>query len=752
MKCPQPFARHCLTLPGALSGACSGVIFAGLIGAIGLQPLSAQPPQTNAKSSASTPDETPSDGSDLVTSSTEQVGRTARTVGTRAISTITGEGTAGTIAKFTAPNQIGNSVIIESAGNIGIGTSTPGSKLTVSGAGASVIQGDNSSIAANAYGIHGRITSNAPGANAAGVRGTNNGTNGSGYGMFGSHAGSGSGVYGFGSNGNGVYGSSPNGRGVLGTHTATTGALPGVQGQTNSTVANASGVYGLLNSITPGADAAGVRGVNNGTNANGHGVFGSHAGSGSGVYGSSATGKGVYGLHSATSGSEPGVQGETNSTATGATGVRGIVSSSQAGNDSAGVRGLNQSTLSGGSGVYGAHAGGGSGVYGIANSGVGVSGNSNSYFGVFGDSNSGTGVHGNSTDGIGIRGIHSGATGSEPGVQGETNSGDDNASGVLGFIAALLPGAGSAAVRAANSGINANGYGVYATHDGGGFGVFGKSVSGVGIYGESDSSIGAHGLSNTNTGVFGLSNTGVGVHGQSDSNIGTYGLSNTNTGVFGFSTAGVGVHGKSEDGTAVLADGVNGIGLLARSTGSLAGRFEGNVTITGTLAKGAGTFKIDHPLDPANKYLSHSFVESPDMMNIYNGNVTLDKKGQAIVKMPDYFTALNREFRYQLTCIGGFAPVYVAQEIKSNLFKVAGGKPGMKVSWMVTGVRKDAYANANRVVAVEEKKGRERGAYLHPELFGQPKEKAIGYAQSPDASKAKPGKLAQRTTTQPVKK
>jgi hypothetical protein len=141
------------------------------------------------------------------------------------------------------------------------------------------------------------------------------------------------------------------------------------------------------------------------------------------------------------------------------------------------------------------------------------------------------------------------------------------------------------------------------------------------------------------------------------------------------------------------------------------------------------------------------------MMNIYNGNVTLDKKGQATVKMPDYFSALNREFRYQLTAIGAPGPnLYVAQEITSNQFKVAGGKPGMKVSWQVTGVRKDAYANANRVVAVEEKKGRERGAYLHPELFGQPKTKGIGYAQSPNAAKAKSNRVAQQSTTKAAKK
>ena len=56
---------------------------------------------------------------------------------------------------------------------------------------------------------------------------------------------------------------------------------------------------------------------------------------------------------------------------------------------------------------------------------------------------------------------------------------------------------------------------------------------------------------------------------------------------------------------------------------------------------------IDHPLDPANKYLYHSFVESPDMKNIYDGVITTDANGDATVVMPDYFEALNKDFRYQ---------------------------------------------------------------------------------------------------------
>ncbi len=152
--------------------------------------------------------------------------------------------------------------------------------------------------------------------------------------------------------------------------------------------------------------------------------------------------------------------------------------------------------------------------------------------------------------------------------------------------------------------------------------------------------------------------------------------------------------------------------------------FPGDVHVSGTLSKAAGTFKIDHPLDPRNKYLSHSFVESPDMMNVYNGNVATDANGEASVELPAYFAALNRDFRYQLTTIGGHAPVYIAEEIKDNRFKIGGGTPGLKVSWQVTGVRQDAYATAHPIV-VEEDKAAERGRFLNPEELGRSRGLAI---------------------------
>src|SRR6266852_5624940 len=215
-------------------------------------------------------------------------------------------------------------------------------------------------------------------------------------------------------------------------------------------------------------------------------------------------------------------------------------------------------------------------------------------------------------------------------------------------------------------------------------------------------------------------------------------LATANTAINGLAdgVGGTGVIGEAENGN--LAIGVWGI-----SSSGVAGQFSGNVNVTGSLSKAGGSFKIDHPVDPANKYLYHSFVESPDMKNIYDGVTNLDAQGEAVVQLPAWFGVLNKEFRYQLTCIGGFAPVYIAEEISENRFKIAGGKPGMKVSWMVTGIRQDAWANAHRIPVEEEKPAIERGYYLHPELYGQPPQKSTEWATHPE--------IVKRTSQSPAK-
>jgi trimeric autotransporter adhesin len=212
----------------------------------------------------------------------------------------------------------------------------------------------------------------------------------------------------------------------------------------------------------------------------------------------------------------------------------------------------------------------------------------------------------------------------------------------------------------------------------------------------------------------------------------------TRTSIYQDGTIGMGNLTEKFGGTQVFINppaGDNGCGdgMVVWPGSGIVAVFEGDVAVFGNLSKTGGSFKIDHPLDPGNKYLYHSFVESPDMKNIYDGVVTLDATGEALVVLPDWFDALNRDFRYQLTSIGAPGPnLYISQEVSGNRFAIAGGQPGMKVSWQVTGTRQDAWANAHRIPVEEEKSAQERGQYIAPELFGQPAEKQITNAEHPE--------------------
>jgi hypothetical protein len=202
-------------------------------------------------------------------------------------------------------------------------------------------------------------------------------------------------------------------------------------------------------------------------------------------------------------------------------------------------------------------------------------------------------------------------------------------------------------------------------------------------------------------------------------------------GVYGWTPPGV----AGGTGIQAASYGTGSVALRAdaRGTASQAAAFdgevevEGDLDVTGTLTKAAGTFKIDNPADPANSYLSHSFVESPEMKNVYDGVVTTDGEGFATVTMPDWFDALNGRFRYQLTVVGrSFARAVVWDELDGRSFRIRTDAPDVKVSWQVTGVREDPYARAHRTPVVEEKRGAERGRYLHPGLYG------------PEAARARP--------------
>jgi hypothetical protein len=334
------------------------------------------------------------------------------------------------------------------------------------------------------------------------------------------------------------------------------------------------------------------------------------------------------------------------------------------------------------------------------------------------------------------------------------NNSEGTGYAILGDDVTAVSGAGIFGV--AGTTFNPGGAGVYGDVGLGGdstsAGVFGiNSVGGPAIWGKSTGTGPAIYGQNTGTGLAGKfdgqvdiaanandtglsARGGTGVRGE-----GTYGVEGVT-----FNPGGAGVYGHlgiGADSTSAAVWGQStegGPAIYGQNTGTgLAGRFtgpvvvEGNLIVQGTLFKSSGSFRIDHPQDPANKFLSHSFVESPDMMNIYNGNVTTDATGSAIVTLPAYFEALNRDYRYQLTVLGQFAQAIVSREIAQNTFEIRTDRPGVKVSWLVMGNRQDAYAQANPIVVEEAKPAEQKGMYLYPAGFGAGEEKEIGASSRP---------------------
>jgi len=454
------------------------------------------------------------------------------------------------------------------------------------------------------------------------------------------------------------------GAGLSATATTHAAVAGTITGKSNTAV------YGLASNTAKGSSAAGVTGASNTDTGPGvQGVTTSPKGFGvQGVVNSSSGGTAVQGLNNATSGVASGVSGQSAST----------------GNGSAGVAGFENAATGQ---VYGVIGGTGSTMNGAA----GVNGYENATAGVV----------------YGVSGSTSSTTNFAAGVNGYEGATTGNVFGVVGRV------------------VSSSGWGVVGdatATTGNTNGVYGQSSSptGNGVLGVNNAttgfSPGVTGVTNSpnSAGVFGYNATSNGgaVQGQIEAGSGSAGIFVTHAGV-GF-----------------ILSGLSGSNYAQKFSVDASGNgfYAGNLNVTGKLTKGSGSFKIDHPLDPANKYLSHSFVESPDMMNVYNGNITTDKHGLATVELPEYFEALNGDFRYQLTVIGQFAQAIVARKIAANRFVIRTSKPNVEVSWQVTGIRHDAYANRYRIPVEEEKANGEQGYYLHPDVFGQPESKGISAA------------------------
>ena len=445
--------------------------------------------------------------------------------------------------------------------------------------------------------------------------------------------------------------------------------------------------------------AFGVFGSNAATTGPAPGVYGTTASpAGFGVEGSvsSPSGYGVYGSNFVTSGSTAGVYGSTASPA------------------GSGVQGANFATT-GGNGVYGT---GTTGVYGTGITGViavSPSGSGNYSAGIVAQAQSTSGV---------TFGVEAGSTSPEGyGVFGVSQQ--DSLESDLGIGPAGLWG---------DSSFNA---GVIGTSDNNNAGEFfndpaTNDVFNATIWAENDTitnggevfiGVRPNLLANVASAIIGDPGCGE-TSGNMGLQLGQVGMS---------SCSNYTLIGNNSGSTYVNANSGQTVHLRIANADQLTVT-TGNVDVIGKLSKGSGTFKIDHPLDPANKYLYHSFVESPDMKNIYDGVAELDGSGEAVITLPNWFQALNKDFRYQLTTIGGYAPVYIAQEVENNQFKIAGGRSGIKVSWQVTGIRQDAFANANPIQVEVEKAPADRGHYLYPEALGQPATTRIGYEAPPPGS------------------
>ncbi|MCS7300969.1 MAG: hypothetical protein NZ556_05375 [Fimbriimonadales bacterium] len=307
-----------------------------------------------------------------------------------------------------------------------------------------------------------------------------------------------------------------------------------------------------------------------------------------------------------------------------------------------------------------------------------------------------------------IFGNQTATTGTVYGVWGQIAS--TTGAGVYGYALSTTGNTWGVYGRAdSTTGIGVYGFATATT--GGTFGVWGRSAStaGTGVYGYATATTGS------TLGVWGRadSTAGIGVYGFAPATTGiTYGVQGRNA-----STAGAGVYGFAAA-TTGAAHGVLGV---ANNDEGFAVFAQGDAG-----ASGMKSFCIDHPLRPETHYLYHYCTEAPEPLNAYSGIVQLDARGEAWVQLPDYFDALNRDPRYTLTPIGAPMPnLHVAVEASGNRFKIAGGAPNQRVSWRVEATRNDPYVQRRGFRAEREKPREHQGKYLHPELYGQPKERAI---------------------------
>jgi len=176
-------------------------------------------------------------------------------------------------------------------------------------------------------------------------------------------------------------------------------------------------------------------------------------------------------------------------------------------------------------------------------------------------------------------------------------------------------------------------------------------------------------------------------------------------------------------------------------TENYAGYFSGLLYATSS-SSGVKSFMIDHPLDPENKVLTHSSVESNERMNLYRGVVRTDTQGYAWIAVPAWFDALNTDIQYQLTVVDtqdseDFVLAKVVAELRDQRFKIRTSKPRTKICWQVSGRRHDPVSEHYPLEVERMKTEGERGKYYEPEAYGKDKSLGMGYMEEASAQQSK---------------
>jgi hypothetical protein len=232
--------------------------------------------------------------------------------------------------------------------------------------------------------------------------------------------------------------------------------------------------------------------------------------------------------------------------------------------------------------------------------------------------------------------------------------------------------------------------------------------------------------------VFGLG--GGGTWGYLGGNYGAYGDDGGGTfGSLGGSPGGTrGAYGESSSGTWGYLGGIRGV--YGHNPGGDAAYFNGDVYVNGSINKAACSFVIDHPLDPAGKLLRHTCVESPEYLVMYRGTARLDSRGEALVRMPEYFGALAAEDGATVTLTPVGRPFLVGYEWNAGQASfTAYGEPDRECSWVVYADRDDPVVREVRR-PVEEQKGPDnptcdRGRLLRPSAYGYPETASATYEE-----------------------